>query len=49
MLEAADAALIIASANHPAPKINPREHLFVSKAIGPQGWVEGVTAWLAND
>ncbi len=49
MLEAADAALIIASANHPAPEINPREHLFVSKATGPQGWVEGVTAWLAND
>ena len=49
MLEAADAALVIASANHPAPEVNPREHLFVSIATGPHGWVEGVTAWLADD
>jgi mannosyl-3-phosphoglycerate phosphatase family protein len=49
MLEAADAALVIASANHPAPEVNLREHLFVSTATGPHGWVEGVTAWLADD
>ena len=48
MLEAADSALVIRSENHSAPVLQRITHFRLSKSIGPNGWVEGVTAWLAN-
>ena len=46
MLEAADSALIIRSPNHRAPSVQRTNNLYSSKATGPNGWVEGVCAWL---
>lgn len=48
MLEAADSALIIYSQNHSAPILQRTTDFHLSQATGPDGWVEGVTAWLAN-
>jgi len=48
MLEVADSALIIRSENHSAPVLQRTTHFHLSKATGPNGWVEGVTAWLAT-
>jgi mannosyl-3-phosphoglycerate phosphatase family protein len=48
MLEAADSALIIRSPNHRAPNVQRTNNLYASKATGPNGWVEGVYAWLEN-
>lgn len=48
MLEAADSALIIRSPNHRAPSVQRTNNLYASKATGPNGWVEGVYAWLEN-
>lgn len=49
MLEIADSALIIKSQNHPAPRLQRTDNLYMSTATGPQGWAEGVTAWLTNN
>lgn len=48
MLEAADSALIIRSPNHRAPLVQRTKNLYTSNAAGPNGWVEGVYAWLDN-
>ena len=48
MLEAADSALIIRSSHHRAPIPLRNSNLWHSSAIGPNGWVEGVNAWLSG-
>lgn len=48
MLEAADSALIIRSPSHQMPSLERTKNLYRSKATGPNGWVEGVYAWLEN-
>ncbi|MDA8781752.1 HAD-IIB family hydrolase [Porticoccaceae bacterium] len=48
MLEAANSALIIRSPSHQMPSLERTENLYRSEANGPNGWVEGVSAWLKN-
>ena len=48
MLEAANSALIIRSPSHQMPSLERTKNLYRSKATGPNGWVEGVYAWLEN-
>ena len=48
MLEAADSALIIRSEHHRAPIPLRDTNLWHSHATGPNGWVEGVNAWLSK-
>ncbi len=48
MLEAADSALVIRSNNHAKPVVKRTNNLYHSNAIGPNGWVEGIAAWLKN-
>ena len=48
MLEAANSALIIRSSHHRAPIPLRNSNLWHSSAIGPNGWVEGVNAWLSG-
>lgn len=48
MLEAADSALIIRSEHHRAPIPLRDTNLWHSHAAGPNGWVEGVNAWLSE-
>ncbi len=46
MLESADSALIIKSDNHPSPQLNRQTGVIYSSLTGPDGWREGVMAWL---
>ncbi len=46
MLESADSALIIKSDNHPSPQLNRQTGIIYSSLTGPDGWREGVMAWL---
>ena len=48
MLEAADSALVIRSTNHDMPQLTRTKNLYQSNAIGPNGWIEGIVAWLKN-
>ena len=48
MLEAADSALVIRSPSHAMPVLKRTKNLYQSDAIGPNGWAEGITAWLNN-
>ncbi|MDG1311789.1 MAG: HAD-IIB family hydrolase [Porticoccaceae bacterium] len=48
MLEAADSALVIRSSNHDMPQLKRTKNLYQSNATGPNGWVEGIVAWLKN-
>jgi hypothetical protein len=40
--------LIIRSPSHQMPSLERTKNLYRSKATGPNGWVEGVYAWLEN-
>ena len=46
MLEAADSALVIRSPSHAMPALKRTNGVYQSDAIGPNGWVEGIAAWL---
>jgi len=46
MLEAADSALVIRSPSHTMPALKRTNNVYQSDAIGPNGWVEGIAAWL---
>lgn len=46
MLEAADQALIIKSAAHPAPRLEGAHNSYYSAACGPAGWAEGIRHFL---
>lgn len=48
MLEAADSALVIRSTNHDMPQLTRTKNLYQSNATGPNGWIEGIVAWLKN-
>ena len=48
MLEAADSALVIRSTNNDMPVLKRSKNLYQSTATGPNGWVEGILAWLKN-
>jgi mannosyl-3-phosphoglycerate phosphatase family protein len=48
MLEVADSALVIRSPNHAMPVLKRTTNLYQSNAVGPNGWVEGINAWLKN-
>ena len=48
MLEAADSALLIRSPSHAIPALKRTNNVYQSDAIGPNGWVEGIAAWLKN-
>ena len=48
MLEAADSALVIRSTNHDMPQLTRTKNLHQSNATGPNGWIEGIVAWLKN-
>ncbi len=46
MLEISKEALLIRSPNHNFPVLTRKTGVFKSKAFGPIGWAEGVSAWL---
>jgi mannosyl-3-phosphoglycerate phosphatase family protein len=48
MLEIADSALVIRSPSHSMPELKRTNNLYQSNATGPNGWVEGIAAWLNN-
>ena len=45
MLEAADYAVVIRSPVHPPPPLSEQQQVYVTRATGPLGWVEGIRYW----
>ncbi len=45
MLEAADYAVIIRSPVHPPPSLSAEKAVYITRATGPLGWVEGIRYW----
>ena len=45
MLEAADYAVVIRSPVHPPPPVSGQQRVYVTRATGPLGWVEGIRHW----
>lgn len=48
MLEQADETLIIRSPVHEPPAITKQHKVYISDAMGPEGWVEGITHILSS-